>query len=213
MWLCTAWVTDWNAVSAVSTLSAVIVALGFGIREAVARHFDRRIQRAFVSTALLHGVSFARQQVLYNVESMAPETLEAHRARLNEYGRALRVQGANEMARHAGSVAVLGREAASDLGYALGLLEESNRFFEWLTELNEMNDGGWRTLQGQFAVRAEALRQAAACLRALELALFKHVPQRILELRLGPTWREYFDPAAPDPVMVARQATPQVPVP
>lgn len=187
LWICANWEANWEAIGAVATAGATLVALAFGLREVLARRASVKGRRISVATALLHPLQIAHNQAVGIGAALKAGGGEPHRARISELGAVVNVMPYDSMAAHAVEPDLFGAECAAAFAYALSLIQDVNRFGVWLSSIREPNDEQWVIVKEQFGYTADALDQAAAALKTVEKYVKPHVPKSVMVLRFGET--------------------------
>lgn len=184
-WLCSTSV-DWNAISAIATVLAVIVALGFGVRESVAHWLLRKRRRIYIATAVMHPLLVARNQCKAVANVLSAADIDRHRAQIRDLGRAIHITAVDTLARHGAESELFGGRGAAAYGYAVSLMEDMNVFARWLTTIEVMTEAAWAIVKEQSGFIPEAANQACESLSIAEAAVKPYVPAQVIVLRFGP---------------------------
>jgi len=184
MWVCTDWSINWDAISAVATAIATITALAFGLHAPVARFFDRRSQRRYIATATIHPAQLALNQCRAAAEVLG--NIDAHAGTLNDLGAAMRITMHPALDRYAEKMGPFGTTVAAKFCYATTLIEDVNRFADWLaTRPPTINPAAMAVVREAAGYAREGAQQAASALQDVVPAIRQHVPPEVLALRFG----------------------------
>jgi hypothetical protein len=185
MWLCTTWQLNWDAIGAIATLGATLVALGFGMRDPFNAWRAKKRGRALAATALIHPVQMAKNRCIA-VAKMLEGDVEKFRGTLREMGAAMLDPTVDALKDRRQDAELFGDEVAAMCVYGISMMEEIRSFATWLSKIEPPNDAQWDDLKLNLGTIRECAAQATTALRQMEIAAKVHVPKEVMVLRFGP---------------------------
>jgi hypothetical protein len=180
-----AWKVDWEAVGALATSGATIVALWLGGRDIWFRRKARISGRMNTAAALIHPIQMAKNRCKA-ISALFEGDVARHRARLNDLGIAMSDPTIEALRDRRDEASLFSDDVSTMYAYAVSMMEELKSVSRWLSTIHIESDEQWKVVLETLNFARECASQAHDALLKVEAAVRDHVPSNVMALRFGP---------------------------